>query len=169
VPVGVYSEKEYDMNNDFNLSLDGLYAGSAHISFTSGDASIRVEFDSLHDDALSGLIEIGVCLLKGHNSHKHINPICEISPPAGTPQYVIIVEANVKPDEHIELKIQDTSKGQDAVIACPLIRYAKQVLKMFDSYKYEHGADEYKARWRFSFPEQRLEILRDLFHTHKAN
>ena len=156
------------MDGDFCLSMTGPNGGGAFVTFASGDVSIWVEFESLMDDALSGLIEIGVRMLRGYKSYTYTNLIGEISPPAGSSQYVISVQASMKPDEIIELEIKDTSEDRDVIIVCPLLRYVKQVLKLFDSYKYEHGADEYEARWYHSFPEERLELLRDLYHANKA-
>jgi len=148
--------------------MTGPHGGSAFVTFSSGDVSIWVEFESLSDDALSGLIEIGVRMLRGYKSYTYTNHLCDSLPVRGFYEAVITIQASMGSDKIVELKIQDTSAGREAVFTCPLIRYVKQVLKMFDSYKYEHGADEYNAEWYSHFPEQRLELLRDLYHANKA-
>ena len=138
------------MNEKFILSLEWLRAGNAGISFTNGNVNIMVDASYVLYDALADLIETAIYLLNGYDCKKTV--FLE-------PGYISI-EAAIQPDGNIELKIGETA------IVCPLQRYARQVLKMFDSYYYEHGVDEYEANWR-AFPEKQLDTLRRLLRADK--
>ena len=142
-------EQEFK-NEKFILTLDELKAGWAYIIFKSGNICIRVEASDVLYDTLSDLVEIAIKSFNGYDCIKSVSQ--ELSSSADE----ISIETKIKPCKNIELKIGET------VITCSLQRYARQVLKLFNSYKYEHGINEYYANWAYLFPEKNLEILKKL-------
>jgi len=143
------------MKDKFILTLESLYAGWADIIITSGNENIRIRASDVLYDTLSDFIEIAIHLLNGYDCKRSVYQ--ELSLKSDE----ISIEANIKPDRNIELKIGMT------IILCTIQRFARQVLQIFDSYKYEHGVDEYEAEWRYRFPEKKLETLRDLLQINK--
>ena len=134
------------MPEKFTITLDLLQHGWADISFISEEEEITIAASHILYDTLSDLIDIAVYLLKGQSCKRNVYFVPgEIS-----------IEAAIASDENIELKIGET------VFVCPLRRYARQILKLFDSYLYKYGAEQYAAEWHYAFPAQQLEVLRTL-------
>ena len=80
-----------------SLSLGGEASWVASVFFSCGDVSTWVEFESLLDDGLSGLIEIGIRMLNGQISYNYTSTLWETSA-----QDVIDIEASMKPDGNIQ-------------------------------------------------------------------
>jgi len=133
-------------NEKFTLTLDLLQYGWADIVIADEQEEVKNFASHILYDALAGWIDIAVYLLKGQSCKRTIY----LEPEE------ISIEAAIASDENIELKIGETT------FVCPLLRYARQVLKMFDSYLYQYGTAQYEAEWHHAFPAQQIEVLRML-------
>jgi len=134
-----------------HLSLESLDAGWAEISISNESTAEKFIASHVLYDTLSDLIEIAICLFKGQSCKKRIL----LEPDE------ITIEAVLIDSEEVVLKIKETT------FICSLQRYARQVLKLFDSYQHKHGAGTYGTKWHHDFPSEKLEALRKMLRSKK--
>lgn len=130
------------------LRIEALNAGWADLSITDSTMQVTLSVSHVIGDALSDIMDTAIFLLNGQNSKRTFL----LEPDE------IAYEVTMINSEEIDLKI-----GESATI-CSIQRYVRQVLKMFDTYLYEHSSNDYVAHWKHAFPNQQLEKLRALLY-----
>ena len=130
--------------NDFRVSLQALRHGWATIKFESNVQELVYVVSYISADALSALADSALMAMqnKPYQTRFYLEP--EYLPYEVTPC-----------DDEIDILVGDTH------FSCGLRRYARQILKMFDSYLFSHSIEEYAAQWHCDYPEEAVEQLRE--------
>ena len=134
--------------NEFSISLDSVLNGWATLTFTDSESSITLEVSYVPNDTLSELLDSAIRLLDGRSSE---------------------IKMNLEPQEDILTLIPS---GKEEFIAkienCEFfgsrLRFARQILKIFDSYSYYHNQDTYDLNWGCPFPESLITRLRQMIN-----
>jgi len=158
------NDGHYPVDDNFYLRLEYFNGTWGVFSFICGDVCVRIDTGFVLYDSLYGLIRIADNLLNGVPA----KVIFGMEPGEAH------IEANLLNDGNAQLKFTEKRDGynrkkvNDAIIICPLERYAKQVIKMFASFRYEHREDEYMmGLMNQYYPNSRLDRLRQLLRARK--
>jgi len=129
--------------NDFSISLQTLLHGWATIKFESNGQELVYTVSHINSDALSNLVYSALNAIqnKPYQTKFYLEPnflTYEVIPHDGKICILIV----------------------DTYFSCERKRYARQILKMFDSYLFSYGIKEYSAQWHCDYPENAIEKLR---------
>ena len=130
---------------NFQISLDSLQHGWATLTFTDQSADYSIAFSYVPIDTLNDLIQGAIRLFDNRSSEIkfYLDP--------GE------VTLNLKPDGDSEFSVEIDKYHFHGTKA----RFARQVLKMFDSYVFQYSYESYENNWGHPFPHRSLSSLRE--------
>jgi hypothetical protein len=118
-----------------------------------------------------GLADLIICvwkLLEGENE-----TFCSWQEEPGEYRWLFLREG-----DQVKLRIlwfEDTFskykdvKGKEMFCAYEdIIKFSRSIIRGFDKLKFEFGVDGYKQRWRYEFPEEKLDGLKSSFRILKS-
>ena len=132
--------------NEFFITLGSLSNGWATLTFSDFEKSIKFDVSYTPNDALSDLLDGAIRLLDGRSSEIEMDL---------EPQVVILALTPFGKDEFI-------AKIESCEFIGTRLRFARQVLKIFDSFSYCHDQKKYELKWGHPFPTSLIERLRQL-------
>ena len=130
--------------DNFSISLQDLCHGWATIKFENDGKQLVYTVSYITSDALLHLVYSALSAIqnKPYQTRFYLEPdylSYEVKPCDG--ELCILVG--------------------DAGFSCGIKRYAREILKIFDSYLFSHGKEEYITRWYCDYPENAIEKLRE--------
>jgi len=132
--------------NEFSIKLDSVLNGWATLTFADSESSITLEVSYVPNDTLSELLDGAIRLLDGRSSKIRMNL---------EPQEAILALIPSGKEECI-------AKIESYEFFGSRLRFARQILKIFDSYSYNHNQDTYKSKWGYPFPVSLIARLRQM-------
>jgi len=138
--------------NEFSICLDSVSNGWATLTFADSDSSITLEASYVPNDTLSELLDGAIRLLDGRSSEIVMNL---------EPQEIFLALIPSGKDEFI-------ANIEDCEFIGTRLRFARQVLKMFDAYSYLHDQNSYTSSWRHPYPLNLVNRLRQKIAAQKS-
>lgn len=136
----------------FSVKLDSISNGWATVTFSDTEISITLEVSYVPEDTLSELLNGAIRLLDGRSSEIKMNL---------EPQEVIL---SLIPSE--DMNFIARIDGHEFIDS--KLRFARQILKIFDAYSYYHDQDTYDLNWRYPFPISLVARLRQMIDTQES-
>lgn len=138
--------------NELSIYLDSVLNGWATLTFADAECSITLEASYVPDDTLSELLDGAIRLLDGRSSEIKMSL---------EPQEVILKLIPSGKDEFI-LQIEHCE------FIGTRLRFARQILKLFDTYSYHHDQESYTLSWRHPYPLNLVKKLRQMIFEQKS-
>ena len=138
--------------NEFSLSLDSLSNGWATLTFADSENNITLEVSYVPNDTLSELLDGAIRLLDGRSSEIVMSL---------EPKEVIFALAPSGIDEFF-------AKIEVYEFIGTRLRFARQLLKVFDAYPYLYDQESYNSSWRHPYPLSLVKRLRQTIAAQKS-
>lgn len=132
--------------NEFSVRLDSIANGWATLTFSNTEFSLTLEASYVPNDTLSELLDGAIRLLDGRSSEIKMNL---------EPQEALLA-VTAKDNDRFAATIEDQNFSDSR------LRFARQVLKIFDAYSHYHNQEAYALNWHYPFPTTLVERLRQM-------
>lgn len=130
---------------NFQISLDALMHGWATITFVNQNTDYSITFSYVPIDSLDDLINGAIRLFDKRDS--------DIKFYLEPGDMALMLKSNGDFEFSAEIA-NDRFYGKKT-------RFARQVLKMFDSYVFQYSYESYENNWGHPFPHRSLNSLRE--------
>ena len=134
----------------FFIAIESILDGWAEIIFALGLRERLIRASYTPSDSLERLVDSALLALSGRGSEIVFSL---------EPEFVSVFTNFDRSPGEIEIG--------DTAITVTAAEYARNVLLCFDRYRHKYSEDIYAKEWRYDFPRDKLESLRELLRCGK--